>query len=145
MNTPLGDEPSVWLTGDDKAVALLEAILAIEKGEHDEVKAVRAAYVVLHTVSHGLSARDLLVLNAGFCIATPLQAFRMHGRTFGQQARNKEGYCLKDEVDIRSLVIEKLTILVEGRTANLGRLINDYFSLLALEKYQAEQSSLQLA
>lgn len=145
MNTPLGDEPSVWLTGDDKAVALLEAIIAIEKGEHDEVKAVRAAYVMLHTVSRGLSARSLLVLHAGFCISTPLQAFRMHGRTFGQQARCKEGYCLKDEVDIRSLIIEKLTILVEGRTANLGRLVNDYTCLLAWERDQAQQQSLQLA
>lgn len=145
MNAPLGDEPSTWLSGNDKAVVLLEALLAIEKGELDEVNAVRAAHYALHSTDYRLSSRILLVLNAGYCISTPLQAFRMHGRTFGRQARSTKDYCLKDEVVIRNLIIEKLTILGEGRTANLGRLVHDYRSLLSLEIYLAEQNSLQLA
>jgi len=143
VNAPLGDEPSIWLTGDVKADALHDAIRAITIGEYYEVKAVRAIYVDLHR-SRNLNSRSLLVLDAGFCIATPLQALQMHRREHHHLARRTSGYSLEDEAYIHDLLVEKLVVLADGRTANLGRLVNDYASLLTWEKEKTERMKLQL-
>ena len=142
MNAPLGDEPSTWLTGDVSADALLAAISAIESGEHDEVKAVRPVYLKLNSAHRGLSARGLLVLDAGLCIITPGYALQMHRRDTKRLARKANGYRPEDEAYIRNLLIEKLTILVARRATGLGTLIKEYGNVLDWEKDQAEQRKL---
>ncbi len=137
MNDPLGAGPSVWsncVTAD----VLLESIRSMKTGCRDERQAVRKATNELNKMSLSLDSRCLLVLDAGYCIATPGEALTMFGRKFAQRARTANGYCLEDEAYIRTLLIEKLTILTDkGSNADLGRLINDYSSLLSWEKEKA--------